>query len=118
MSNILNNFKPIIKSDVSMYVECFGNDDYDTRFKKNLIIDQIKKDKNKLKREHYDNYRDYEMMLKEKYISYKQSLEIQEGVGIEDISSGSNVAPNWFKKAIKYNGEFVKYNGELILYDG
>lgn len=112
--SILQNFKPIIKSDVAIYVEAFGDDDYDTRYKKTLIINQVKKDTDQLKREGYDNYRDYETMLREKYEGYKNSLAIVGAIGDE----GGSHAPAWFRNAVKYNGEFVKYNGEIVTYGG
>lgn len=97
-----------------MYVEAFGDDDYDTRYKKTLIINQVKKDADQLKREGYDNYRDYETMLREKYEGYKSSLAIEGAIGDE----GGGNTPSWFRNAVKYGGEFVKYNGEIVLYGG
>ncbi len=114
MSNILNPFKPIIKSDVNVYVEAFGNDDYETRCNKILIIKKLKKDVNNLKRSNHNNYVDYENMLKEKYEYYKKSLQIQSNVG----DDGGSYAPVWFKNAVKHNGEYVKHNGEFVTYSG
>lgn len=112
--SILNSFKQIIKSDVSIYVEAFGDDDYETRYNKTLIINKVKEDSEVLKRENYNNYRDYETMLREKYENYKQSLAIVGAIGDE----GGSHAPLWFRKAVKYNGEFVKYNGQIVTYSG
>ena len=112
--NILSPFKEIRKTNVQMYVEAFGDDDYETRYNKTLIINKVKADKETLKRENYNNYRDYEKMLREKYENYKQSLAIVGAVGDE----GGSHAPAWFRKAVKYNGEFVKYNGEIVIYSG
>jgi hypothetical protein len=114
MSYLLNPFKPIIKSDVNLYVEAFGNDDYETRYKKTLIINKVKQDREQLKRENFNNYRDYETMLREKYEGYKNSLAIVGAIGDE---GGSN-APRWFKNAVKHNGEFVKFNGQIVQYGG
>lgn len=112
--SILSPFKPIIKSNVSLYMEAFGNDDYETKLNKLKIIDKVKEDKDLLKREQFDNFRDYEKMLKEKYEGYKQSLAIVGAIG----DDGGSAAPHWFKNAVKYNGEFVKYNGEIVTYKG
>lgn len=112
--SILSPFKSIIKSDVSVYVEAFKDDDYNTRYKKTLIINKIKEDKELLKRKNFDNYLDYEKMLREKYDSYRKSLAIVGPIG----DGGGDSTPAWFRKAVKYNGEFVKYNGEIVTYSG
>lgn len=112
--NILSPFKPINKTDINLYVEAFGDDDYDTRYKKTLIINRVKQDKEQLKREKFNNYQDYETMLREKYESYKNSLAIVGAIGDE----GGASTPRWFKNAVKYNGEYVKYNGQIVTYAG
>lgn len=112
--NILSPFKEIKKTNVLMYVEAFGDDDYETRHKKLSVINKVKEDKEVLKRKNFNSYYDYEKMLKEKYTGYKRSLGIEGRIGDE----GGDGMPRWFKNAVKYNGQFVTYNGELVTYSG
>jgi hypothetical protein len=118
MSYLLNPFKPIIKSDVNIYVEAFGDDDYETRYNKTLIINKVKSDREQLKRENFNNYRDYETMLREKYEAYKQSLAIVGSIGDEGGSNGRRRLPTWFKNAVTYGGEYVTYDGQIVQYGG
>lgn len=117
--SILNMYKPIRNTNVNLYVEAFGDDDYETQQTKIKIIDKIKRDIRSIRLEEQQTIIGYSQFLKEKYNHYKQSLAIVGSIGDEGGSAGNpNKVPKWFENAIKYGGEYVTYEGNFVVYSG